>query len=286
MYARLREQFSTAALILSALALVFALVGGAYAASQASKSKTVVKRGPQGKRGKPGPPGPKGDAGAPGAPGAKGDIGPAGPKGDKGDKGDKGEQGIQGIAGKSVKVVPIAAGGPDCKERGGAFVEEEDGSPKAEVCNGEKGPKGDKGDKGEPWTVGNVLPPGAEERGVWSFNGTPGETEGGGDALVPISFGIPLSTGLFGGEVHISTPSQTDADFSTFCEGVSTEGKVKVNGHMCLWVATLTGATVKTIEAIELALGERSTDEMGAILRLAVTDPKAHGTGSWAIQGS
>jgi hypothetical protein len=51
-------------------------------------------------------------------------------------------------------------------------------------------------------------------------------------------------------------------------------------------VAGISGATVKTVEEIELALGERSTNEMGAILRLTVTDSKARGTGSWAIQGS
>lgn len=287
MYARLRAQFSTAALILSALALVFALIGGAYAASQAESKKTKVVKGPRGPRGfagKDGAPGAQGNPGAPGAPGAKGDVGPQGPPGEKGPKGDKGDKGDKGADGKSVKVTPVPTGEFACNNLGGAIVEKE-GEPSSakEVCNGEKGPKGDTGATGAPWPVGNVLPPAAEERGTWAFNGTPGETEGGSDALVPVSFGIPLSTGLFSGEIHI----QGDADFFTFCENGPSEGKVKVgkNGHMCIWVSTITGATLKRIEEPELGLGERSTGEAGGILRFSVTDSKARGAGTWAVRG-
>jgi hypothetical protein len=279
MYSRLREQFSTAALILSAVALVFALMGGAYAASQASKKTKVVKgaRGPRGLTGKEGAAGAKGDTGAAGANGAKGDPGsPGGP-------GEKGEQGLKGENGKSAKVTSIPVGVAACNELGGAEVKVE---PEAgqKVCNGKQGIQGIQGEEGDPWTAGGTLPSGAMERGVWAFNGTPGETEGGGDAFAPISFTIPLASGLFESQVHI----EGDTDFEDFCEGSPGEGKVKVGvlgPHMCLWTSLIVGATIRRVEIIEIGLGERSTNEMGAVVRLIVTDPQARAIGSWAVRG-
>lgn len=286
MYARLREQFSTAALILSALALVFALMGGAYAASQANSSKTKVVY----KQGKRGPKGPKGDKGDPGSPGAAGLAGAPGTKGDPGIQGEKGAQGSQGSKGdpgKSVKVTPIPVGGPDCDELGGAEVEVKDEpSTATKVCNGAKGDQGIQGQKGDPWTPNNTLPPGAELRGLWAFNGTPGETEGGGPALVPISFEIPLASELreFNNQIHISG----DSDFNTYCQGSAEEGTVKPgNGsQLCVFVVPtlLVGASLTAVEGLSFQ-GERWTNQMGAILQFNVTDPKAHGMGTWAVRG-
>lgn len=89
MFSTLRDRFGIPGII-SVIALVFAMIGGAYASSnsgdgnqaaEASKAQTG-KRGPRGPKGKPGPvgpTGPQGPPGSPGAPGAKGDTGPAGP---------------------------------------------------------------------------------------------------------------------------------------------------------------------------------------------------------------
>ena len=81
--------------IISVIALVFAMTGGAYAAKDVISGKANSSaKAKQGKRG------PKGPAGPAGAVGPVGPVGPAGAKGDKGDKGDAGGQGQQGIQGK------------------------------------------------------------------------------------------------------------------------------------------------------------------------------------------
>lgn len=101
MFSSFRGRFGIPGVI-SVIALVFAMFGGAYAATNgnplasAHHKKSKAKRGPRGPRGKAGPvgpAGPAGPAGKDGAQGPKGDTGPVGPKGDKGDKGDPGEEG-------------------------------------------------------------------------------------------------------------------------------------------------------------------------------------------------
>lgn len=84
MLSTLRSRFGIPGVI-SVIALVFAMVGGAYAAnhstgaeSSKSKKSTKAKRGPRGKPGPAGPqgnPGPAGPQGAPGAPGKEGKTG-------------------------------------------------------------------------------------------------------------------------------------------------------------------------------------------------------------------
>jgi hypothetical protein len=80
------------------LALVFAMTGGAYAASKVLITSTkqispkVLKSlqgraGPAGKSGAPGAPGPAGPAGAAGAKGENGGTGPQGPQGPQGEPG-------------------------------------------------------------------------------------------------------------------------------------------------------------------------------------------------------
>ena len=48
MFQRLRNQFSTAGLLLSVLALIFALGGGAYAANHSATASKAGKPGPRG----------------------------------------------------------------------------------------------------------------------------------------------------------------------------------------------------------------------------------------------
>jgi hypothetical protein len=106
MISRLHQKLGTAGFIISIIALVAAMSGGAYAAlsidekkeikkqskkfsKQFSKkfSKQFAKQGPQGVQGAPGAPGAKGAAGANGAQGAIGPIGPEGPEGPQGEEG-------------------------------------------------------------------------------------------------------------------------------------------------------------------------------------------------------
>lgn len=112
------------------VALVFAMSGGAFAASKLLVTSTkqispkVLKalkgaNGKSGLQGPAGPVGPSGPAGKDGAPGAAGE------------KGTQGERGIQGE-------------------------------------NGVPGEKGAVGVPGSPWTVGGILPSGKTESGSWN----------------------------------------------------------------------------------------------------------------------
>lgn len=89
----IREPFGTAGLIVAVVALVFAMLGGAYAATNSGGKATAsakAKPGPRGKTGKTGPAGPAGAAGP---------AGPAGPKGTNGEPGAPGEPGKEGKEG-------------------------------------------------------------------------------------------------------------------------------------------------------------------------------------------
>jgi hypothetical protein len=96
---RLREPFGKAGLTVAVIALVFAMLGGAYAAvGLNSKQKKEVKSIAKSFQ-STGPAGAAGPQGPAGAPGPKGDTGPQGPQGDKGDKGEKGAKGDPGTPG-------------------------------------------------------------------------------------------------------------------------------------------------------------------------------------------
>jgi hypothetical protein len=88
--------------VISVIALVFAMIGGAYAAnksgetgSKASASKT--KRGPKGPKGPKGPAGPVGPQGA---------VGPQGPAGAAGPAGKDGAPGAPGAPGPLLETLP------------------------------------------------------------------------------------------------------------------------------------------------------------------------------------
>jgi hypothetical protein len=263
---RIREHFSTTALILSIVALVFALMGGAYAASHAQNKKSVAKRGPRGPKGPAGPAGPAGPSG------------PAGAKGDKGDPGANGSSGGNGAPGKSVSGAPIAAGG-DCGPVDGVAYTL-DGVTN-NVCNGQDGLQGDPGDQGpqgEPWTPGGTLPPGATETGAWSIGTDTSSGTFGGYAIVPISFTIPLASGLGEAQVHL----QGEGGFSDHCDG---EGQADP-GHLCVYGQEVNrkrlGSPVITNLSFSFTPG---TDKAGAFLVFEIEGDNAFGFGSWAVTG-
>jgi hypothetical protein len=157
MFSKLQNQFGSAGLVLSVVAIVLALGGGAYAANHATASK--AKQGKQGKPGKPG---------APGAPGATGPAGPAGPA---------------GANGTSVTGTALAAGQEGCVAGGVKYTS---ASGSNAVCNGEKGPKGPEGN------IKATLSKGSTETGDW-FVESPKTEE---FAIGSISFPIPLEAGI------------------------------------------------------------------------------------------
>jgi hypothetical protein len=130
MLSPLRNRFGIPGVI-SVIALVFAMFGGAYAANDdnggdKASASAKAKKGPRGPRG---PKGPKGPAGPAGPAGAKGDTGAAG------SNGTNGTNGSAGAAGKSAETVSFTGektlGSVNCKAGG---VEVKSASPTVLVC--------------------------------------------------------------------------------------------------------------------------------------------------------
>jgi hypothetical protein len=157
MFSTLRTRFGIPGVI-SVIALVFALFGGAYAASnssgggKATASKSKAKKGPRGPKGATGPAGPAGPQGPAGPAGAKGDAGANGAAGGAGPTGPQGPQGPKGT-------------------------------------NGTNGTPGATGPEGSPWTAGGTLPAEKTETGTW----TAGPAREFQSPIVPISYPIPLA---------------------------------------------------------------------------------------------
>jgi len=171
MLSPLRNRFGIPGVI-SVIALVFAMFGGAYAATNTGgKATTSAKKGPRG------PKGPKG---------ATGPAGPQGPAGAAGAKGDTGAAGSNGSPGVSATTTSFNGSKGTCN-KGQGGLEVKSASPVAYVCNGEEGVEGP---EGKPWTDGGTLPSGATLTGVW---GQQSNATNEGRQYFPISFEIPLS---------------------------------------------------------------------------------------------
>jgi Collagen triple helix repeat (20 copies) len=174
MFSLLKNRFGVPGL-LAVIALVFAMIGGAYAANDNGKATaSKAKKGPRGPRG------PKGETGPAGPAGAAGPAGPAGLKGANGADGAKGATGAKGTngsAGANGATGAVGAAGP-------------------------AGAAGATGPEGSPWTAGGTLPSGETETGTFV---TPPVGEAGGNAFVSASFTLPLDTALED-SVHILEP--------------------------------------------------------------------------------
>ncbi len=270
MFSQIRKQINPA-MGLAFVALIFAITGGAFAAtgggkggngSHASltasiakaKKKTVSKgaRGPAGHPGKNGAPGPAGPAGPAGPVGPAGPAGPVGPAGGPGAKGETGPQGIQGI-------------------------------------------QGPKGATGSPWTAGGTLPPEATETGGWTMGDGNTVHIGAGNGAIAelnhaaISFTIPLAKAL--DEHHVqSNPVGFPAGASTTetenCPGSVTEPKAK-SGFLCVYTGEESEMEFPAPLASEFNGAERAgTDTAGAMLVNINIGEHSFGVGSWAVTGA
>jgi hypothetical protein len=292
---RIHSKLGTAGFIISIVALVAALGGGAYAASGglSGKQKTEVEKIA------------KKYAGKPGANGAPGAAGPQGPGGAAGAKGDAGSTGNTGAAGKSVNVGTATIS--QCEE-GGITVGVE-GSSATPVCNGEEGPEGPEGALG---TAGTTLPAGASETGVWSFGGLQNnlalpepEIE---KIILPISFTVPLSGQLTATEcgpsagpgsgpgpacqVHYINAMNKEVleggekVTSTVCTGTALEPKA-TPGNLCVYTKTLTAVNASpnngSIGKGGGPQGGAGALTAGAFLTIVNPEKSAIGTGSWAV---
>lgn len=259
---KIRERLGTAGFVISIVALLVALGGGAYAATGAltGTQKKEVKRIVQTEAKKfatGGPQGPPGSAGANGPAGAKGDTGAAGAQGPAGPAG---AEGMRGKAGTSVTNIPIAPNSSNehCPA-GGAEFRVGTGEPTF-ACSGEGG---EGGGGGFPET----LPSGRSERGYFEVLGEGGLVIGEA-AVTTISFPFPLATPPAEALVINTEASQEEKDK---CPGEFLEPKATV-GVLCLYRGFANEEKLTVTAALP--------STFGALLQFPKT---AQAFGTWAV---
>jgi hypothetical protein len=122
MFSSIRKRFTYTNVALT-VALVFAMSGGAYAASKyvitsANQIKPSVRKSLTGKTGPAGPAGANGATGATGAQGSAGLTGPQGPKGETGTAGTNGTPGENGAPGAEGSPWTVGTLPPEKTETG------------------------------------------------------------------------------------------------------------------------------------------------------------------------
>ncbi|MFZ1925461.1 MAG: hypothetical protein WAU42_04885 [Solirubrobacteraceae bacterium] len=206
----------TYANVVATFALVFAMSGGAYAASKflIASTKQIKPSVLASLKGKAGPAGPAG---------AQGATGPAGPQGPPGAAG-AGSPGPEGKAGAPGESVASKAATPaECKEGGSAFTV---AARTEHVCNGKTGAQG------SPWTAGGTLPKGSTETGVLVAN-----THDEGIYETAVSFSIPLAAPL--AEAHLFFVTEAEINGGTVpseCPG-TVEKPTALAGNLCVYQA-------------------------------------------------
>ncbi len=278
--------------VISVIALVFAMFGGAYAATNDGDGAKATasakgKPGPRGKPGKPGPAGPQGPAGP---------AGSQGPAGAKGDKGDAGNAGAAGVAGKNAEAIPFAGskgpiGGVTCTEGG---LEVKSASATTLVCNGKKGTNGTNGLSG----FTSTLPSEQTETGAYLVSAEEGKgTKFAGVVSTAVSFPIPLPEVIEAD--HTVFVTQTAPTVPAECEDAghpdpaSAENPEATPGYLCLFesaVSTQGEPPERTLTAPpgEFAgklQGGGGASVSGFILGLELTaaTPFAFSQGAWAV---
>ena len=254
MIARIHQKLGTAGFVISIVALVAALCGGAYAAGgglTGKQKKEVTKIA-------------KKYAGKPGAPGATGPAGPAGAKGDNGAAGANGKDGTNGTDGTdgtngtSVTTASIPTSSSTCNHNGG--VEVKSASPAQNVCNGQTG-------------FTETLPPGKTETGTWVFGPLPEEKEFG---FLPISFPIPLAENV---QAHVLDESASPTEE---CPGSNSE-PIAAKGNLCLYELPTGEGVAFTFNGVRNPEGGTSNvGKVGALLSIQL-EKEARIQGTWAV---
>ncbi|HKF83156.1 MAG TPA: hypothetical protein VKB23_09370 [Solirubrobacterales bacterium] len=229
--------------LISIIALVFALGGGAWAASKykitsTSQIKPSVLKKLKGSRG---PAGPAGAQGLPGVPGPKGDTGAAGKDGTNG-----------------VNVSSAAAALDECPAGGTKFTA---ASGTSKVCNGEEG---------SPWTAGGTLPAGQTLTGTWA-----GSWKENDLALVPIEFQLPIEPA--------PTPTLVTGASATGCPGIVNEVPTADPGNLCVYMSLEAGgqenAAFLKPTSNSFTTGASPT---GTVFSFLCKSPSCFRTGVWA----
>ncbi len=256
MFTVFRKRMSYANVV-ATLALLFAMSGGALAASKflitsTKQIKPSVLAQLKGKTGA---------SGTPGAPGAQGSAGPVGPQGPAGPAGPQGPAGPKG----------------------------ENGAPGKEGASGKEGEKGEPGPPGPEGKTGftKTLPSGATEKGAWDVNFVSPE-EG---AATSISFPIPLEKAL--GENEVFYVPQAEVGKVAQCPGTPAVPKAN-KGDLCVYESfneTLELFQPGGIADPSAQLGTPGTAESGALLLFLPKESKetkkpyisGRAYGTWAV---
>ncbi|HEV7942206.1 MAG TPA: hypothetical protein VGP17_05330 [Solirubrobacteraceae bacterium] len=269
-------------------ALVFAMAGGAFAASRQAgpiasgagskgKAKYVITSKSQ-----ISPAVLNALKGAAGATGSEGKPGAAGKEGLAGKNGVNGNEGKQGNEGKEGK----------------------------EGKQGIPGEEGEPGKEGSPWTVNSTLPvgsakvgkkgkPGPQETGVWTY--VPAAVDTNED--VPISFPIKLATALpaenaTSHEKSVQFIEPDKAEGQLFEAAAITQGHCggtaehpeAAAGYLCIFIGYEVGEISYEGVYSPLTAGRQSAERgvtatTGAVLVLEAEELKREEVGTWAVGG-
>ena len=274
MFSTLRNRFGIPGVI-SVIALVFAMLGGAYAANQDGSGKGATASAKKGAKGPRGPRGPKG------ATGAAGPAGPAGAPGAKGDAGANGAPGASGKDGVSVTGVPATVG--ECPSGGVKYTS---ASGSTAVCNGEDGQTG----------FTETLPSGQTMTGIWGMSQG---VSSAGTRYFPISFPIPLEEAPIPILVNAneeSKPGCPGRGGGAFSQGYEPTIPEAEPGRLCVYVMTdNVEATVGAIAPFWSFVYNESEEfgneflpvpgatPTGTLLEVDCDGPSCFAGGTWAV---
>ncbi len=288
----------TPSTLMAFVALVFALTGGAFAAtggagggggvggsgggggggSSAGTVAAASKVKSKGKAGPRGPAGPRGAVGPAGPVGAAGPAGPAGaqgPQGSQGPAGSNGSNGEPGAPGASVASKAFAGTREKCKEGGSEFTV---GSTHTYACNGEKG----------VIHPGETLPAGASETGEWSTIYTASAAKQ--PMTSAISFPIPLSAApeahyIGANEELAGQENESPAIKEKKCGG-NFEAPEAASGNLCVFSEQEKDASEYLFEGIFPSEHLFFTSVRGTVVGVdSIEAGEVTALGSWVVTG-